>query len=108
MPALAAEALTASSNGLGNRMLTRSLLGWNSNKMLRNSERSYSVKSALATNSSASSSVRSCGSFFFIMVDLLPTHVAGADRPDYRLVITHPQGQRRSARRAHPQSSQSP
>src|SRR4029077_9280026 len=42
---------------LGKRIFTRSVLGWNSTNTVRSCERSYSVKSALATNSSASSSV---------------------------------------------------
>src|SRR6266481_4529311 len=67
MPALAADSFTASSSVLGKRIFTRSVLGWISNNTVRNCERSYSVKSALATNPSASSSVSSVGNFFFII-----------------------------------------
>src|SRR5882762_9679622 len=91
MPALAADSFTASSSVFGKRIFTRSVLGWNSNNTVRSCERSYSVKSELATNASASSSVCSFGSFFFIIVDLLPAHVAGADRPYQRVAIAHPQ-----------------
>src|SRR6266404_180569 len=91
MPALAADSFTASSSVLGKRIFTRSVLGWNSNNTVRSCERSYSVKSVLATNASASSSVSSFGNFFFIIVDLLPAHVAGIDWPDQCLAVMLPQ-----------------
>ena len=46
-------------------MLTLSDLGWNSNLTSFISERSYSVRSAFATNSAAALSLSSLGSFFF-------------------------------------------
>src|SRR6266568_3573843 len=72
-------------------MLTRSLLGWNSNRIVRRPVRSYSVRSALATKSSAASSLFNFGSFFFIILDLLRVHVTGADRANERFVDTLPQ-----------------
>src|SRR6266567_2735190 len=92
MPAFAADAFTALSSGFGRRMLTRSLLGWNSKRTVLRPVRSYSVRSAVATNFSASLSLRSLGSFFFIVFDLFPVHVAGADRPEKRFATPLPQG----------------
>src|ERR1700722_975479 len=63
-------------------MLTRSLFGWNSNRTGRISDKSYWVRSASATKASAASSLRSSGSFRFIVIDLPSVHVPGADRAD--------------------------
>src|ERR1700722_17104803 len=85
MPASAAVALTASSNGFGRRMLARPLFGWNSKRNNLISERSYSVRSDLAMKSSASLSLFSFGNFFFISPDLLRMHITRTDRANQKL-----------------------
>src|ERR1700693_2751770 len=56
------------------------------------SERSYCVRSAVATNASASFSVLRTGNFFFIIFDLLWVHVTGADGPNEVLLPMSAQG----------------
>jgi hypothetical protein len=60
-------------------MLIRSLFGWNSSCTIRIADRSYRVRSALATKASASSSLCSFGGFYFIGINLFLVHKAGAD-----------------------------
>src|SRR5579862_2034166 len=88
MPARAARALTESSRPLDKRILTRSVLGLNSNRTGIIPDKSYSERSAVATKCSASSSVFRTGSFFnflFLLVivfDFLCMHIACTDRPN--------------------------
>src|SRR5580704_2974947 len=79
MPARFARLRTAVSSFSGSRRLTDLSLGRSSNRMSRPPERSYSVRSAVATKSSASLSVLNVGIGFFIIRDLLAMHVTGAD-----------------------------
>src|SRR5580704_5883479 len=88
MPARAARALTESSRPLDRRILTRSVLGLNSNRTGTIPDKSYSERSAVATKCSASSSVLRTGSLFnflfllFIVLDFLSVHIARTDRPN--------------------------
>src|SRR5580704_11545009 len=86
MPARFAQLRTAVSSFSGSRRLTDLSLGRSSNRMSRPPERSYSVRSAVATKCSASSSVLRTGNFFFIGCDLLLMHVAGAHGADQPLL----------------------
>src|SRR5947209_217071 len=72
-------------------MFTRSVFGWNSKRITRMEDRSYSVKSASATNRSASSFVRNTGNGLFIVCDLLAMHVPRADRAYEHLPIARPE-----------------
>src|SRR5271167_293191 len=81
MPRAFARALTAASNGLGTRMLICSSFFSKSNRAGLNCEKSRSDRSC-ARNASASLSVLSLGTFFFIGGDLLRMHVAGRHRAD--------------------------
>src|SRR2546421_12288801 len=65
-------------------MFTRSVFGSISNRTTRIADKSYSVRSELATKSSAALSVLSLGSFF-IVNDLSPMHITGANRSDQGL-----------------------
>src|SRR5215813_13120776 len=82
MPRALARAFTASSNDFGTRILSCSLFFSNSNRTGFRPDRSYSVRSAVATKRSASASLLKVGIFFFIVPDLLGSHVPGADRTD--------------------------
>src|SRR5580698_9552702 len=88
MPARAARALTESSRPLDRRILTRSVLGLNSNRTGTIPDKSYSERSAAATKCSASLSVLRTGSFFnfpfllFIVFDFLSVHIACTDWPN--------------------------
>src|SRR6266852_1520276 len=53
-------------------------------------DRSYSVRSAFSTNSSASLSLLKRGSFFFIMLHFPLVHAPGADRPDESFAAPRP------------------
>src|SRR6266849_2690367 len=53
-------------------------------------DRSYSVRSAFSTNSSASLSLLSRGSFLFIMLHFPLVHAPGADRPDESFAAPRP------------------
>src|SRR5665213_2895621 len=89
-------AFTASSNGRGRRIFTRSLFGWNSKRIICPPDRSYSVRSEFSTNSSASLSLFSVGSFFnffLIVFNLLPVHVAGAQGADKCIAAFLAQGE---------------
>src|SRR5665213_3499113 len=89
-------AFTASSSGRGRRIFTRSLFGWNSKRINCPPDRSYSVRSELSTNSSASLSLFSVGSFFsffLIVLNLLPVHVAGAQGADECVLALLAQGE---------------
>src|SRR5580693_466351 len=81
MPRAFARALRAASNGLGTRMLICSSFFSNSNRDGLNCEKSRPDRSC-ARNASASLSVLSLGTFFFIGCDLLRVHVAGRHRAD--------------------------
>src|SRR5580704_4222448 len=77
-------------------MLTRSLFGWNSKRTNCPADKSYSVRSEFATNSSAALSLRNFGSFFslfFIVLNLLPMHVTGTQHTDMRSLAPHAQGE---------------
>src|SRR6266851_848576 len=53
-------------------------------------DRSYSVRSAFSTNSSASLSLLKRGSFFFIMLHFPLVHAPGADRPNESFAAPRP------------------
>jgi len=72
---------------LGNPQIDALTFGLNSNRTIRSPLRSYSVRSASATNRSASSSVRSSGSGFFIAFNLFQVQETRADRANERLPI---------------------
>src|SRR5690554_6633289 len=90
MPLALALAFTASSSETGRRMFSEAAFGSISNRIGLKPDKSYSVRSAVSTNSSASASLRSGGRglrCFFIVRDLLLMHVAGADGPELRLAV---------------------
>src|SRR6202044_520478 len=60
----------------------------NSNRGGLRPDRSYSLKSAVSTKRSASTSVLKVGIFLFIAGNLPAVHVAGADRPNQALAAT--------------------
>src|SRR5215207_8214368 len=68
-------------------MFTRASFLSNSNRTGLKPDRSYSVKSAVATKFSACLSVLNLGIFFFIVLHLLPMHVAGADWSNEALAV---------------------
>src|SRR5579885_1034138 len=90
MPRADERRLTASSRDCGSRMLSWAVFGSNSNRVGLRPERSYSVRSAVATKCSASASDLKVGIFFFIAGNLLFVHVAGADRANQRFSIARP------------------
>src|SRR5580704_19714276 len=93
MPRAEARCLTASSRGFGRRILSCADFLSNSNLTGARPERSYSVRSAVSTNRSASSSLLNVGIFFFIAPNLLPVHVTGSNGADQALSITLPEGE---------------
>src|SRR5689334_20471872 len=74
-------------------MLSCAALLWNSKVAGLKPDRSYSERSAVSTNRSASSSVTKVGIFRFIVGQLLAVHVAGADRPDQLQAVTLADGE---------------
>src|SRR6478672_2501985 len=92
MPRAFARALRAASNGLGTRMLICSSFFSNSNRDGLNCEKSRSDRSC-ARNASASLSVLSLGTFFFIACDLLRVHIAGRHRADEASAVFRPYGE---------------
>src|SRR3990167_11026589 len=95
MPRFLARSFTVLMSDSGSRMLTRADFFSNSN-WTSFPERSYSDRSAVATNSSASSSVWKVGIFFnlrigfFIGLDLFPVHIACAERANEITVRMRP------------------
>src|SRR5258708_20413883 len=63
-------------------MLTRASFFSNSNRTGFARERSYSVRSAVQTNASASLSLLKVGIFFFIVLNFLSVHLASSNGPD--------------------------
>src|SRR5208283_4212965 len=92
MPRAFARALTAASNGLGTRMLICSSFFSNSNRAGLNCEKSRSDRSC-ARNASASLSVLSLGTFFFIGCNLLRVHIAGRHGADETAAVFRPYGE---------------
>src|ERR1700678_2654219 len=86
MPRAFARAFTAASSGLGIRMLTCSSFFSNSNRAALNCEKSR-LERSWARNASASRSVLSRGTLFFIGCNLLGVHVASGHRADKALPI---------------------
>src|SRR5258708_27241171 len=82
MPRALARLLTAFRRDSGIRMLTRASFFSNSNRTGFAPERSYSVRSAVPTNASASLSLLKVGIFFFIVLNFLSVHVASSNGPD--------------------------
>src|SRR5215213_4272516 len=85
MPRRFARSFKASSSDCGTRILICAAFGSNSKRMGLKAEKSYSDRSAVSTNLSASSSVSKRGKGFLlplIIFYFLPMHVAGADAPD--------------------------
>src|SRR5215469_2678433 len=97
MPRLLALRFTAASNGSGKRMLIRADFFSNSNWTGRRPDRSYWVRSELATKASAWRSFLRTGSFlsffFRIVPDLLGMHIAGANGTDVLLAFPFPNGE---------------
>src|SRR3954447_7419924 len=89
MPCRAAARFTTSSKASGRRRLTDRSLRRSSKLAGTIVEKSYSVRSASATNRSASSSVLKAGQSFFIAPHLALVHVADTDGPQPR----SPQGE---------------
>src|SRR5580700_1643244 len=100
MPRAEARCLTASSRGLGRRILSCADFLSNSNLTGVRPERSYSDKSAVSTNRSASSSLLKIGIFLFIAPNLLPVHVTGGNGADQALSATLPDGEDQEDRTA--------
>src|SRR5271157_4530135 len=92
MPRALALALSASSNGLGTRMLICSSFFSNSNRTGLNCEKSSPDRSC-AKNLSAALSVLSFGTFFFISRNLPGVHVAGRHRADVVVALFGSQGE---------------
>src|SRR5215213_5231147 len=95
MPRRFARSFKASSSDCGTRILICAAFGSNSKRMGLKAEKSYSDRSAVSTNLSASSSVSKRGKGFLlplIIFYLLPVHVAGADRPDESMARVLPDG----------------
>src|SRR5665213_2643102 len=90
MPHCSARCLTAFNRLAGSRMLSCEALGSNSNWTAFPPERSYRVRSELATKRSACASVLNVGIFLFIVLDLLCMHVACTDGANNRLATTRP------------------
>src|SRR3954453_20501709 len=84
MPCRTAARFTASSRASGRRRLTDLSLRRSSKLTGTIVEKSYSVRSASATNRSASSSVLKAGQSFFIAPHLALVHVPDADGPQPR------------------------
>src|SRR5271169_3250216 len=93
MPARSARALTAVSSCSGNLRLTDLSLRFSSKRTTWPPERSYSLKSAYATNASACGSVLRPGIAFFMIFYLLLAHVSGADRADFLAVTVRAQSE---------------
>src|SRR5664279_1754200 len=94
MPARSALCRTASSNGPGNRKLTVLSFRLSSNRIGFISEKSYALRSAVATKRSASASVLSSGNFFLLIgFDFLSVHVARADRSDENVAAATSHGE---------------
>src|SRR5690606_24942553 len=94
MPLAFARALIASSSAAGRRMFSDADLGSSSKRMGLNCDRSYSDRSAVATKSSAASSLEKEGIDFnlaLIVRDLFLQHVAGTDRANFQLPAHCPQ-----------------
>src|SRR3984885_11888424 len=82
MLARAAVALRVASSAAGRRRLIDASLRASSKRTFFMPERSYSERSALCSQASASSSLLKSGNFFDITLDLLLVHEPHADRPD--------------------------
>src|SRR5271166_1813675 len=79
MPIRLARPRTASSNCSGKRRLTDAFFGFNSKRITWPPERSYWLRSAAATKSSASLSVLNVGIVFFIVFHLSLVHITSTD-----------------------------
>src|SRR5271157_255647 len=90
MPRALALALSASSNGLGTRMLICSSFFSNSNRAGLNCEKSSPDRSC-ARNLSAALSVLSFGTFFFISGNFLCVHIAGRHWANEAAAVFRPQ-----------------
>src|SRR3984957_19107787 len=82
MLALAAFAFRVASSAAGRRRLIDASLRASSKRTFFMPERSYSERSVLCSQASASSSLLKSGNFFDIAFDLLLVHEPHADRPD--------------------------
>src|SRR5450432_1649184 len=82
MLALAAFAFKVASSAAGRRRLIDASLRASSKRTFFIPERSYSERSALCSQASASSSLLKSGNFFDIALDLLLVHEPHANRPD--------------------------
>src|SRR5580704_15131751 len=82
MPMLLARLRTASSSGSGKRRLTDLSFLRSSKRVGTISEKSYPLRSTVATKRSASASLLKSGNFFFMRQRLFLVHVAGANRPN--------------------------
>src|SRR6266849_7837421 len=91
MPASCARRRTASKSSSGKRRFTDLSLRFISKRIIWPTERSYSVRSAVATKSSASLSVLNVGIAFFIALHLFLVHVTSADGADQHAVTAFTQ-----------------
>src|SRR5271166_4995669 len=80
MLAFDASAFSVASKAAGRRRLIEASLRASSKRTFFMSERSYSARSALCSQASASSSLFKSGNFFDITLDLLVVHEADAHR----------------------------